>query len=602
MKLSEPLHLSREHLTELDKLAAIAASAISIDEVYEFVSDALNKLVPNDGLILNLVDIDRSEFSIALRTGLTPNERRPGQTHALDGSMVAAVVESQQPIQVTATTLEEATGNYPGLVHAFNSGYRSWLAVPLYAMGEIIGGLHVQRLTPVGFTDQEVDTLQRVATYVGATTGKHQMIVAREAETQRHQTLVEISMALARTNDLQRAVEEIARLLSKIMPVDRFVVSFWSEESESMIDVALWGTPIPGWDDLRNKPSRVLSPDHFDLSKPVMIVPTEQIASADIESQPGLAYAAKAGLNSMIVASMIEEEKRTGNISARTKVCDAYSADHAEFFQQVGLQFSHYVGEQIARQKESEATREREQAIAERKVALSELQFERARERIIDTISHELRTPLTVIMARADILRMRLSDQDEKTLKGLDSISNASMDLKGLINQLIDHAERNVSASDKDFQVISVNSLTESLVSEINKQFATKDITLNSFVPSEVDVRCDLTQTIKAIAELVDNSVKYGPEGSPVAVDVGGNSSEISISVTDQGSDLSPETVSSLFEPYERGDNMGQNIARGAGLGLHYARAVAEIQGGVVYFKNNDSGHSVFTFTLPVSA
>jgi signal transduction histidine kinase len=530
-----------------------------------------------------------------------PTNRVPGHTYPLNGSVLEAVVESQAPVRATADSIEDAIRQFPGLAGPYETGYRSWLGVPLFALGEIIGGLHIQRAKPTPFAVNEIDILQRVAMHIGATAGKHNLIRKSKAENSRRNALLGIGKILGRTNDIEQAVAETASVLDSILPVDRFVVSLWSEESQSMVDMARWGVEIPEWDRLRDKPFKTLSSDHFNLDNPVMIVPTRTILDADHTSQPGLAYAAGVGLKSMIVASLIEDQRRTGNISARSFQADAYTPEDAVFFQEVGSLFTQYVAARIAQQAESESFREREQALASRKVALAEVQFQRSRERIVDTISHELRTPLTVILARADILSRRLNGQDEKITTGIDAIQRSSVELKGLVNKLIDHANRPVSNENGTLLEVDLDILAQALSVEIEIKFDEHDVQLRLLASGSTTIQCDLAQTVVAISELIDNGIKYGPEESPVTIEISAIEQEVHIAVKDLGTELHPEQIAQLFQPFERGNMMGNNRSRGAGLGLTFAAAVAEKQNGALAFENDADGSSMFVLKVPVT-
>jgi len=352
------LQLTRERLLDLDQIANIAAGAMSIGEVYDAIDLIVGRLIPNDGLILNLLEPDRTLFRVVLRTGITPQNRAPGEAYDVSGTVFEALVTSETPVRVTARTIGEATSKYLGLEGAFRAGYRSWLGVSLFSHGVAIGGLHIQRTRPDPFSDFDVDLLRRVAIHVGATSGKHEVLKQREADRVRDQVLVEVGKILALTNSVQYAVDQTAVALRAAMPVDRLVVSIWNPTSQSMRDVARWGLDVPGWDEIIDKPSKVLSPAHFDLDRPFMIVSTRTIMEADEEANPALFYGRQAGLVSMLVASMVEDRKRTGNISVRSITEHAYSARDARLFQEIASQFTHYLSARSARISERTAVQQ----------------------------------------------------------------------------------------------------------------------------------------------------------------------------------------------------------------------------------------------------
>jgi len=594
--------LTRAELLDLERIASISAGSLSIEPVYDAVDHIVGRLIDNDGLILNLLESDGTRFTVSVRTGSTPTNRTPGQTYELKGTVLESVVNSAAPVRATAESTEDAVARFPGLEGAYKTGYRSWLGVPLFAHGKLIGGLHVQRSAPIPFSDQDVDLLQRVAVHVGATTGKHRSLSDRNAQMAHDQILLEVGRILARTNDLEQAVDETAKALCNVMSVDRFVVSMWSEHTQSMIDLERWGMDIPIWDNLVNKPNRVLDSSHFDLNKTVMIVPTRTILEANIDEQPALKHAADVGLVSMMVAALIEDQHRSGNISIRSTESNAYSDDNARLFQEIAAQFTHYLAAHKAREAESQAVRSREQAITDRKIAFSQLKLQQSQDRIIDSISHELRTPLTVITARTDILTRRLGDQDEKISSNLAAIQRSSSELKLLINRLIEHADRTMAASQAELVDLPIELLAKALSIEISTRFASQDIQLNLDAPKDCSIRCDLAQLVSASAELIDNAVKYGPNDSSIFVEIKTDAAQAKVIVKDAGTKLSIREVSELFELFERGEKIGNAETRGTGLGLPYVATVAKALGGKVGFENDPERGTIFSIELPLRA
>jgi signal transduction histidine kinase len=594
--------LSRTELLDLERIASISAGSLSIEPVYDAVDHIVGRLIDNDGLILNLLESDGTRFTVSVRTGNTPTNRTPGQTYNLKGTVLESIVDSSAPIRATAESSEDAIVRFPGLEGAYKTGYRSWLGVPLYAHGELIGGLHVQRSAPIPFSDHDVELLQRVAVHVGATTGKHRSINDRDRQMAHARVLLEVGRILTQTNDLKQAVVETAQALKNVMPIDRFVVSMWNDHTQSMIDVERWGMDIPVWDDLVNKPNKVLDSSHFDLEKTVMVVSTQTILEASIGDQPALKYAADVGLVSMMVAALVEERHRSGNISVRSTQTNAYNDDSARLFQEIAAQFTHYLAAHKAREAERHAVRDREQAITDRKVAIGQLKLQQAQDRIIDSISHELRTPLTVITARTGILTRRLAGQDEKVLSSLTAIQRSSSELKSLINRLIEHADRTMAVSQAELIEVTVALLEKALSLEIATRFKNRDIRLSLEAPKDSSIMCDLEQLVSATAELVDNSVKYGPNDSSIFVDIKVDAGQAKLSVIDAGTNLSVREVSELFELFERGEQIGNAETRGTGLGLPYVSTVAKSLHGKVGFENDPKRGTIFSIEFPAAA
>ncbi len=238
-----------------------------------------------------------------------------------------------------------------------------------------------------------------------------------------------------------------------------------------------------------------------------------------------------------------------------------------------------------------------EKSESERHVVELQLDNQTQRARMIDSVSHELRTPLTIVMARADLLSMKLPADNERAITDLSAIKKGATELNTMINSLIDHAERFHSASSPEKSNIEVSKLVEQAVARASDSEFESEITI-----ADVDQRsinCDIQFTTRALWELLDNASKYGPESAPIRVSAEEENGAISFSVEDEGTELSLEQGRELFQPFERGRSTGMAGKRGLGLGLSFVRSVAEIHGGRAYFEKSIEGHSIFVLSIP---
>jgi K+-sensing histidine kinase KdpD len=169
------------------------------------------------------------------------------------------------------------------------------------------------------------------------------------------------------------------------------------------------------------------------------------------------------------------------------------------------------------------------------------------------------------------------------------------------VNKLIDHASRAITADRERFEVTKVSILQETLRGEVGRKFPAADVRIADNNIGDAELLGETAQIIGAVSEMIDNAVKYGPTDTPVQVQTSVEDSRVEISVQDEGTELATTAANELFKPYERGAMMGNNLARGAGLGLHFAKAVAEIHGGGVRFEHDADNHSIFTLWLPLT-
>jgi len=107
----------------------------------------------------------------------------------------------------------------------------------------------------------------------------------------------------------------------------------------------------------------------------------------------------------------------------------------------------------------------------------------------------------------------------------------------------------------------------------------------------------DMVQSLRVLANLVDNALRHAPPPAPVELFVERRGATLVFSVADRGPGIPPEERERVFEPFYRPPGARADVG-GAGLGLAIARRLAEAQGGTVRYEPRPGGGSVFTFEL----
>lgn len=222
---------------------------------------------------------------------------------------------------------------------------------------------------------------------------------------------------------------------------------------------------------------------------------------------------------------------------------------------------------------------------------------ERLRQRMRDTaafaadVAHGFKSPLTSIRGAAELLREGAADDPKARQRFLANIELDSERLDRLVSRLLQLSR--IEASDA---APSVLDLAE-LVRECAQRCATPDVGIDVTAPDTLTAFGRREDLATALANLLDNAIRFSPPKTPVALILDADSRTIRILVRDAGPGVPPETRPRLFERFFTTD-----VEHGTGLGLSIVKSVAEAHGGRAYYaaptSDSASGAS-FVIELP---
>lgn len=242
---------------------------------------------------------------------------------------------------------------------------------------------------------------------------------------------------------------------------------------------------------------------------------------------------------------------------------------------------------------------ENEQNAKEKEAAAILAKNEQLRANLLRAISHDLRTPLTSIMGNADNLLSNGTSFDEETKHLIyKDIYDDSMWLINLVENLLSvtkledgHMKLNLSLELMD------EIITEALHHINNKDGTHKIKTIN---PDEIAlVNVDARLIIQVVINLVDNAIKYTPEGSEIVIKTKVIGKNVEVSVADNGYGIPDESKSKVFDMFFCGANSIADSRRSIGIGLSLCKSIVTAHGGRIFVSDNKPQGAVFTFTLP---
>jgi phosphoserine phosphatase RsbU/P len=219
------------------------------------------------------------------------------------------------------------------------------------------------------------------------------------------------------------------------------------------------------------------------------------------------------------------------------------------------------------------------------------------------TLGHELRSPLTTIQAYSSLLLDELfGPLTDRQRESIGRIQASGHHLLSVIESLMDMARVNTGVLTVNCMPIRVAGVVMEAVQLVQPQAAARRQELRTGETDEVVVRADADRLRQVFMNLIDNAIKYTPEGGTVEVGISTverkDGPMAAVAVSDNGRGMSAEVVAAIFEPYERGD--AGTHERGLGLGLFISREIVRMMGGDIEVASEPGSGSTFTVVLPV--
>ncbi len=220
--------------------------------------------------------------------------------------------------------------------------------------------------------------------------------------------------------------------------------------------------------------------------------------------------------------------------------------------------------------------------------ALLRAETEALRSTLLSSVSHDLRTPLAAITGAATALLrrdLRLGQEEEQEL--IRTIQEEADHLNRLIRNVLDmtRLESRAITVKKEWQ--SIEEIVGAVLDRLTQRLGSRKVA--------IDIPSDLPLVEQVLMNLLDNTVKYAPDGDPIEVKAGLKDGEtLLVEISDHGPGVAPGELEHIFEKFVHGSGGGM------GLGLAICRAIINAHGGRIWAENRPDGGAVFRFTLPV--
>ncbi len=231
-----------------------------------------------------------------------------------------------------------------------------------------------------------------------------------------------------------------------------------------------------------------------------------------------------------------------------------------------------------------------------------EKELDQMKSQLLSTVSHELRTPLASIKGFATTLLREDVDWDEESRREFLSIIDEESDrLSELISNLLDMSSIEAGTLRVEPETIDLRPILQETTAEFQMMTRDHQIQLHQSAPLPL-VMADPRRARQVVRNLLENAVKYSPEGGAVTVSTKVGTDRLQISVADQGIGIEPDQLGNVFDRFYQVDSASTRKVGGSGLGLSICKAIVEAHNGQIWVESTPNVGSTFHFTLPLAS
>jgi two-component system, OmpR family, sensor histidine kinase KdpD len=218
-----------------------------------------------------------------------------------------------------------------------------------------------------------------------------------------------------------------------------------------------------------------------------------------------------------------------------------------------------------------------------------------ARAALFSSVTHDLRTPLATIKAGiTSLLEEDAEHDDARRRELLEMVLEETDRLNRLLGNLLDLARIEAGALVPAKEPVAIDEIVETVLHRMERRFGS--VRVRTQFRDAPEVAADPVQIDQVVTNLLENAIRFSPDGGEVTVSVVPWKDSVQVRVTDRGPGIAPDQRGRVFEAFYRGDADGRS---GSGLGLAIARAIVLAHGGRIRAEGSPAGGASVVVELP---
>ena len=405
------------------------------------------------------------------------------------------------------------------------------------------------------------------------------------------------------TLDREALLQQVLETLTRDLHYDRAMISFFDSRKGMVNDARILGVPAEIQAFARAREFTVTDPETPEgtvllQGKPLLIGDVSKILDRIHPFNQHLVTVTQA--KSLLIVPLKTKDRVLGSLAVDRMQAHSLTQEDLELMMTVAHQVSSALDNASAYQQIEELNVGLEAKVRERTAELE--QADRVRSEFLSHVSHELKTPLTSIKGFLQNLLDGLTGSlNDKQRSYLTRMLDNSDRLIRMIEDLLDRTRIQNGRLDLAPTEVDLGLCVADAIEQMRPLAQAKRQTLEAiYPPAELWVLADRDRLFQIVTNLVQNAVKFTPDGGSVTVTIGRESPHLAgLFVRDTGPGIPEEFVEKIFDPFFR-VKQARTGTKGLGLGLSIVRTLVELQGGTIVARNVPGHGAELSVTVPL--
>jgi two-component system phosphate regulon sensor histidine kinase PhoR len=237
-------------------------------------------------------------------------------------------------------------------------------------------------------------------------------------------------------------------------------------------------------------------------------------------------------------------------------------------------------------------------------LALKELerlrQLDELKSEFVSNVSHELRSPISVIKSYVETLLDQVDPSDYQTQREFLTVVNNETDrLAALVSDLLDISRIESGKFEMELSLVALTDIVQGVLRSLGDKSSRHKIAVD--IPSDLpDISADADKMIQVFLNLLDNAIKFSPDGGNISIKAGVRGKMVRCDISDQGIGIAEMDIPHIFKKFYKVDNSDNYEISGTGLGLSIVKHIIESHRGKISARSKPGKGSTFSISLPL--